>query len=115
MWVIVASLVLLGCLIFIAITILGYTGHASSMNLQLDDLQHTIDHKNKRLEDYRLRAEELQDGVPDLNKRVEYLKQWIAMLKKQKMQLSNKQGADKTAGQRDAAIRKNLTTGQKRK
>jgi len=115
MWVIIASLVLLGAIIFISITVLGYASHSSSLTTQIEDLQHTIDHKTQRLEDYRLRAEQLQDSVPDLKQRAERLKQWIAALKKQKMQLGNKAKDGKTAEQRDLAIRKGLAAVQKRR
>lgn len=116
MWVIIASLVLLGAIIFISITVLGYASHSSSLTTQIQDLQHTIDHKTQRLEDYRLRAEQLQDSVPKLKQRSERLKQWIAALKKQKMQLGNKAKADgKTAEQRDLAIRRSLSAVQKRR
>ena len=93
MWIVIASLVLLGCLIFIAISILGYTGHASSLTTQLDDINRAIEHKTQRVEDYRLRAEQLQDTVPQFNQKVDRLKQWIAALKKQKMQAEKIQKA----------------------
>ncbi len=116
MWIIIASLVILGCIIFIAITVLGYTTHASSLNTQLGDIQRAIDHKTQRFEDYRTRAEQLQDTVPKFKQKAEHLKQWISALKKQKMQLSNKPKSDgQSATERDAAIRRSLAAVQKRK
>ena len=116
MWIIIASLLLLGCIIYIAISLLGYTAHAASLTTQLDDLQHTIDHKTQRFEDYRLRAEQLQDTVPEFNTKVDHLKQWISALKKQKKQLSaNTQSDGQSATERDAAIRRGMAAGQKRK
>lgn len=116
MWIIIGSLLLLGCIIYIAISLLGYTAHAASLNTQLDDLQHAIEHKTQRFEDYRLRAEQLQDTVPDFHKKVERLKHWIAALKKQKSQLSaNAKQEGKSATERDAAIRRGMAAVQKRK
>ena len=87
MWIIIASLVILGCIIFIAITVLGYTSNASSLNAQLGDIQRAIEHKTQRFDDYRLRAEKLQDTVPQFKQKSEHLTQWISALKKQKLQL----------------------------
>lgn len=116
MWIVIASLVLLGCLIFIAISLLGYTSHSSSLTTQLNDINHTIDHKTQRLDDYRMRAEQLQNSVPQLNTRVGRLKQWISALQKQKTQAAkSSQGDGKTATQRDAAIRRSMAAVQKRK
>ena len=116
MWIIIASLVILGCIIFIAITILGYTSNASSLNTQLSDIQRAIDHKTQRFDDYRFRAEQLQDSVPKFKQRSEHLTQWISALKKQKLQLGSKSKSDgQTATERDAAIRRGMAAVQKRK
>jgi len=116
MWIIIASLVILGCIIFMAITLLGYTSTASSLNTQLADIERAITHKTQRLDDYRLRAEQFQDTVPKLKQKTEHLKQWISALKKQKMQLGTKSKSDgQSATERDAAIRRGMAAVQKRK
>jgi chromosome segregation ATPase len=116
MWIIIAGLVILGCIIFIALTLLGYSSNASSLNTQLSDIERAIDHKTQRLDDYRFRAEQLQDTVPKFKQKAEHLKQWISALKKQKMQLGNKPKSDgQTATERDAAIRRGMAAVQKRK
>ncbi|MFT5366570.1 MAG: small-conductance mechanosensitive channel [Candidatus Latescibacterota bacterium] len=116
MWIIIASLLVLGCVIFIAVTLLGYTSHAASLKTQLDDIRHAIDHKTQRWDDYRVRAEELQDAVPILTQKVNRLKQWISALNKQKLQLKTTTQSDgKSSNQRDAAIRRGMAAVQKRK
>jgi chromosome segregation ATPase len=115
MWIIIGSLLLLGCVIFIAITLLSYTSNASSLSLQLEDIEQNIDHKTGRLEDYRSRAELLQNSVPQLNQQTARLKRWITILKKQKGQLDSSTPGGKNATQRDAAIRSSLSTVKKRK
>jgi hypothetical protein len=82
-WIIIASLLILGCLIYISVTLLGYTGHASTLSARLKDLELIILHKSERLEDYRIRAEQFQGSVPILKQKTNLLTQWIGALKKQ--------------------------------
>lgn len=117
MWIIAVALLILGCLIYSAITIMSFLSQSGLLATQQADIQTAIDHKQSRLDDYRLQAEQHQETVPQLKDRVTRLQNWINALKRQKTQVaSQKSTPENTPRQsRDAAIRKSLASVQKRK
>lgn len=116
MFVVIGALVVLGCIIYLLITILSFMGQSGSLSTQLEDIQASLAHKESRLEEYRLRAEQLQVSVPSLKGKIERYRQWIAAINRQKSQLvSQSQMTGKTDQERDAAIRRSLSAAQKRK
>ena len=114
MFVVVCALAVLGSVIYILITVLSYLSQSGSLNMQLEDLQASIAHKESRFEEYRLRAEQLQENVPQIKQKVEQYKQWISALKKQQA-LLKAQTKGQTSQERDAVIKRSLSSTQKRK
>ena len=116
MTIVVAALVIFGGIIYLLITVLAYMGQASSLSVQVQDLENAIAFKKQRLEDYQIRADRLKDEVPDIQKKADRMSRWIVLLTQQKAQLQAeaKKESDRT-GTRDAAIRRNLFQGKSRK
>ncbi|MDP6039295.1 MAG: hypothetical protein QGG64_12150 [Candidatus Latescibacteria bacterium] len=117
MWIIIEALLILGCVIYAAVSTMSFLSQSGLLGTQLDDVQTTIDHKQARLDDYRIQAEQLQETVPNLKTKVSRFQHWINALKKQKMQVDAQKNDPKQSSgvSRDAAIRRNLSTGPKRK
>ena len=116
MFLVVGALVVLGSVIYLLVTILSFMGQSGSLSTQLEDMKASLAHKENRLEEYRLRAEQLQVSVPALKEKIERYRQWIAAINRQKTQLvSQAQTTGKSDKERDAAIRRSLSAAQKRK
>ena len=110
MWIIIEALLVLGCVIFAAISTMSFLSQSGLLGTQLDDTRTTIDHKQNRLDDYRIKAEQLRETVPNLKEKITHLQQWINALKRQAVQVaSEKDDPGRSARvSRDAAIKRNL-------
>ena len=116
-WIIIGALLVLGCVVYAAVSTMSFFSMSGLLGTQLDDITTTIDHKKNRLDDYRIKAEQLHESVPNLKTKVARLQQWINTLQKQKIQVAAKKDDPKQSslGSRDAAIKRNLSTGSKSK
>lgn len=117
MWIIIEALLVLGCVIYAAISTMSFVSQSGLLGTQLDDVQTSVNHKQNRFEEYRTNAEKLQETVPNLKAKATHLQQWINALKNQKVQVASKKDDPEQSSRvsRDAAIRRNLSMGQKRK
>ena len=117
MMIIGEALLILGCLIYSAISIMSFVSQSGFLTTQKSDIETAIEHKQTRLDDYRTRTEQHQESVPELKAKVTRLQQWINALKRQKTQVASNTGATESTPRqsRDAAIRKSMASVQKRK
>ena len=117
MAVLIGGFVVFGCIVYITVTLLSFTGQSANLETQLEDVKTTLAHKKGRLEDYRIQAESLQAAVPELRTKVTQLQNWTAALGRQKAYLQTQaQNTEiQTSVDRDAAIQRSRAAAQKHK
>ena len=118
MVVIIGGLVVFGCIVYITITLLSFTGQSANLETQLEDVKTTLAHKKGRLEDYRTRADNLQATIPDLRNKVTQTQNWIAALGRQKVHLQSQarnSSGSQSSRDRDAAIQRSMAAAQRQK
>ena len=110
MTIMIGGLIVFGCIVYITITLLSFTGQSASLETQLEDVKTTLAHKKGRLEDYRIRAENLQATVPELRNKVALMQNWIAVLARQKahLQTQSKSSGRNNPNDRDTAIQRSM-------